>query len=248
METDADKLIDELSKKLAEYAGAVDLGSLRFTKSVTEDKDWMNSWKENFKPIRVADDIVIKPTWEAGLELKNTDTIIEIDPGSAFGTGTHETTKLCVTAIKKYLKKDDAVIDVGTGSGILSILAMKLGAKCAVGTDIDANAVSTAKTNTVLNKITKNVVYLEGDVIGDEKIRKEVGYQMYDIVVANILADVVIPLTDVLKDMIKPGGTFITSGIIKERAGEVESALAKNNLKVVDKLELGDWVCFVAKA
>ncbi|MCR5637867.1 MAG: 50S ribosomal protein L11 methyltransferase [Lachnospiraceae bacterium] len=248
METDADKLIDELSKKLAEYAGAVDLGSLKFTKSVTEDKDWMNSWKQNFKPIRVADDIVIKPTWEAGLELKNTDTIIEIDPGSAFGTGTHETTKLCVTAIKKYLKKDDAVIDVGTGSGILSILAMKLGAKCAVGTDIDANAVSTAKTNTVLNKITKNVVYLEGDVIGDEKIRKEVGYQMYDVVVANILADVVIPLTDVLKDMIKPGGTFITSGIIKERAGDVEAALAKNNLKVVDKLELGDWVCFVAKA
>ena len=248
METDADKLIDELSKKLAEYAGAVDLGSLRFTKSVTEDKDWMNSWKENFKPIRVADDIVIKPTWEAGLELKNTDTIIEIDPGSAFGTGTHETTKLCVTAIKKYLKKDDAVIDVGTGSGVLSILALMYGAGHCVGTDLDKGAIPAIAENLEANGYTdKDLKLIIGNIIDDKKVQDEVGYEKYDVVLANILPVVLVPLAPVIGQFMKKGAVFITSGIMNEKGEEVAAAHRAAGFTDIEMIHQGDWVSVTSR-
>jgi ribosomal protein L11 methyltransferase len=247
MDTDADRLISELKKRLEEIGRTVDIGSGKITKSVTEDKDWMNNWKKYFKPFRVDDDIVIKPTWETLGDLKQSDMLVEIDPGMAFGTGTHETTKLCIKALKKYLKKDDNVLDIGTGSGILSIISKKLGGRCAVGTDIDPEAIKTARENTVINKITKDVIYIEGDVIKDAAIRTEVGSKVWNIVIANILADVVIPLTDVVSDMMAPDGLFICSGIIKERATDVEKALKKNKLSIVEKSELKDWVCFVCR-
>ena len=247
MDTDADRLISELKKRLGEIGRTVDIGSGKITKSVTEDKDWMNNWKKYFKPFRVDDDIVIKPTWETLGDLKQSDMLVEIDPGMAFGTGTHETTKLCIKALKKYLKKDDNVLDIGTGSGILSIISKKLGGRCAVGTDIDPEAIKTARENTVINKITKDVIYIEGDVIKDAAIRTEVGSKVWNIVIANILADVVIPLTDVVSDMMAPDGLFICSGIIKERATDVEKALKKNKLSIVEKSELKDWVCFVCR-
>jgi ribosomal protein L11 methyltransferase len=247
MDTDADGLISELKKRLEEIGRTVDIGSGKITKSVTEDKDWMNNWKKYFKPFRVDDDIVIKPTWETLGDLKQSDMLVEIDPGMAFGTGTHETTKLCIKALKKYLKKDDNVLDIGTGSGILSIISKKLGGRCAVGTDIDPEAIKTARENTVINKITKDVIYIEGDVIKDAAIRTEVGSKVWNIVIANILADVVIPLTDVVSDMMAPDGLFICSGIIKERATDVEKALKKNKLSIVEKSELKDWVCFVCR-
>ena len=235
----------------------MNVGSGRLHISQTEDKDWINNWKKFFKPFRVDENIVIKPTWTELDESKEEDIILEIDPGISFGTGGHETTKLAMLALKKYLKIDDIVLDAGSGSGILSILAMKLGAKEVLGIDIDDNATRSAMENARVNNLDlsmqedredyKGLRFVTGNIIEDEGIRKQVGKNKYHIVVANILADVIIPMSALIGENLKEGGYFISSGIINTKEQEVKEALIDNKFKIIEINRMKDWVSFVAQ-
>ena len=241
------KTIDKVAGGLKELSEYVDIGEGSISMSETEEKDWINNWKEFFKPFRVDENIVIKPTWESLDKVKEDDIVIEIDPGTAFGTGSHETTKLCILSLKKYLKSTWKVLDVGCGSGILSIIALKLGADKALGIDIDPNAIEAAYENAKVNHISQgDLTIMSGNIIDDANVRKEIGFQTYDIVVANILADVIIPLSAIIQKHMKPDGLFITSGIINTRKKEVKEALLFNGFEVIETNEMGEWVSFVA--
>ena len=243
--------VPQLQRKIEEGLKELSLfinigeGTLQF--SDTDDKDWLNNWKEFFKPFRVADDIIIKPTWEELPEHKEGDLVIEIDPGVAFGTGAHETTKLCILGLRKYITSDTQLLDVGCGSGILSIIGLKLGAKHALGTDIDEHALEATKENIVVNHIAgEQFDLLAGNIISEEEIQQKVGMKKYDVVVANILADIIIPLSGEIMQHMKEDGVFISSGILNTKADEVQDALLKNGFKIIEKNEMGDWVSFVA--
>lgn len=243
--------VPQLQRKIEEGLKELSLfinigeGTLQF--SDTDDKDWLNNWKEFFKPFRVADDIIIKPTWEELPEHKEGDLVIEIDPGIAFGTGAHETTKLCILGLRKYITSDTQLLDVGCGSGILSIIGLKLGAKHALGTDIDEHALEATKENIVVNHIAgEQFDLLAGNIISEEEIQQKVGMKKYDVVVANILADIIIPLSGEIMQHMKEDGVFISSGILNTKADEVQHALLKNGFKIIEKNEMGDWVSFVA--
>lgn len=243
--------VPQLQRKIEEGLKELSLfinigeGTLQF--SDTDDKDWLNNWKEFFKPFRVADDIIIKPTWEELPEHKEEDLVIEIDPGIAFGTGAHETTKLCILGLRKYITSDTQLLDVGCGSGILSIIGLKLGAKHALGTDIDEHALVATKENIVVNHIAEEQFdLLAGNIISEEEIQQKVGMKKYDVVVANILADIIIPLSGEIMQHMKEDGVFISSGILNTKANEVQDALLKNGFKIIEKNEMGDWVSFVA--
>lgn len=261
VEEDENEIISKVKEGLEELSAFVNIGSGEIKASETEDKDWMNNWKEFFKPFRVDDTIVIKPTWETLSEVKDTDLVIEIDPGTAFGTGSHETTKLCILNMKKYMKPGDNLLDLGCGSGILSIIGMKLGANLAVATDIDENAVNASVENAEVNHlkvkrleesdtVLRNeglLELLDGNVIDDANLRKNIGQNCYDVVVSNILADVIIPLSDVVAEFMKPDGVWISSGIIDMKEEEVKQALDKNGFDIVEVTKMGDWVSIVAK-
>lgn len=243
--------VPQLQRKIEEGLKELSLfinigeGTLQF--SDTDDKDWLNNWKEFFKPFRVADDINIKPTWEELPEHKEEDLVIEIDPGIAFGTGAHETTKLCILGLRKYITSDTQLLDVGCGSGILSIIGLKLGAKHALGTDIDEHALEATKENIVVNHIAEEQFdLLAGNIISEEEIQQKVEMKKYDVVVANILADIIIPLSGEIMQHMKEDGVFISSGILNTKADEVQDALLKNGFKIIEKNEMGDWVSFVA--
>lgn len=243
--------VPQLQRKIEEGLKELSLfinigeGTLQF--SDTDDKDWLNNWKEFFKPFRVADDIIIKPTWEELPEHKEGDLVIEIDPGIAFGTGAHETTKLCILGLRKYITSDTQLLDVGCGSGILSIIGLKLGAKHALGTDIDEHALEATKENIVVNHIAgEQFDLLAGNIISEEEIQQKVWMKKYDVVVANILADIIIPLSGEIMQHMKEDGVFISSGILNTKADEVQDALLKNGFKIIEKNEMGDWVSFVA--
>lgn len=249
-EQDTKALLNEVMAGLEELSGYVEVGSKRITVSETEDKDWINNWKQFFKPFRVDETIVIKPTWEELTDQKEEDLVIEIDPGTSFGTGAHETTKLCIKGIKKYMKPDAVVLDAGSGSGILSIIAKKLGAKEVLGIDIDENATNSAIENAAVNDLSikaGSLNFVTGNVIEDAGIRTTIGKEKYDLVVANILADVIIPLSDVIGENLKPGGIFISSGIIDTKEAAVRNALEKNHFTVLEVYHMGDWVSFVVK-
>lgn len=264
-DTDIEALRANIAEGLSELRQFVDVGSGELSVSETEDKDWINNWKEFFKPFRVDDGIVIKPTWEELTEKKEDDLVVEIDPGTAFGTGAHETTKLCIGNLKKYLKEGDTVFDVGCGSGILSIISMLLGAGYAAAVDIDPIAVDVTAENAAVNQLTAEICkkgadglpvftkksgmieVTDGNVIGDAALRGAVGLHQYDIVVANILADVIIPLSGVAREFMKPGALFISSGIIHMKQEAVEEALKENGFEIVEIVTLGDWVSIVAK-
>ena len=268
-EEDEKTLIEEIKTSLEEGREFLDIGTCTITASKTEDKDWINNWKEFFKPFRVDNTIVIKPTWEELTDSKPEDMVIEIDPGTAFGTGAHETTKLCILNLKKYLKSGDKVLDLGYGSGILSIVSRKLGSEYVMGTDIDPIAVEVSAENAHVNhikaaysleapgasaKIDKELEEAAGEgcafyacnVIEDEKARNIIG-SGYNIVVANILADVIIPLSKYVKEFMKEDGYFISSGIIDMKADEVKTALTENGYDIVEETRMGDWVSYVAK-
>lgn len=233
---------------LKELRDFVDIGAGTIAESETEDKDWINNWKQYFKPFTV-DNILIKPTWEEIPEKDKDKLLIEIDPGTAFGTGMHETTQLCMKQLEKYVTQDTEILDVGTGSGILSIVALKLGAKSAVGTDLDPNAISAAKENMMANHIKEEdfLVYI-GNVIEDKELTDKIGYQKYDIVTANILADIIIPLQKVIPVFLKKGGIFISSGIIDKKEEAVREALEKNpDLEIIETTYQGEWVSITAK-
>ncbi|NLL73782.1 MAG: 50S ribosomal protein L11 methyltransferase [Clostridiales bacterium] len=256
-----DGLIMSVKEGLKEISTFIDVGSANVTLVETEDKDWLNNWKEFFKPFRVDDTIVIKPTWEKLTDAKESDLVIEIDPGISFGTGSHETTKLCILAIKKHLKPGNMVLDAGSGSGILSIVANKLGAEKVLGIDIDPIATKSAIENAQVNKIDSlewilednrnmpetDLVFATGNIIEDNGIRSLIGREKYDLVVANILADVIIPMSGVIQENMKKGALFISSGIIDTKEDEVKASLEKNNFTILEINRMGDWVSFVAQ-
>lgn len=244
---DEAETLRQVRKGLEDIAAFVSIGEGTILRSETEDKDWINNWKEFFHPFTV-DDILIKPTWEEIPKQDEDKLLIQIDPGTAFGTGQHETTQLCIRALKKYLRQGDRVLDLGTGSGILSVCALKLGAVYACGTDLDENAVHAVYENMTVNGIPQTQYrVICGNIIDDEAVKAESGYD-YDIVVANILADVIIPLQAVVPPHLKRGGIFITSGIINMKERAVREALEANpELEILETVCQGEWVSITAR-
>ena len=244
---DYTELLKQVKTELEELRKIVDVGTGVITSDQTEDLDWINNWKKFFSSFDI-DDILIKPTWE---ELKEEDKdkfLIEIDPGVSFGTGKHETTQLCIRQLRKYLKKGDRVLDVGCGSGILSIVAMKLGASHVVGTDLDENCMTSTYENMEVNHLPKEMgEFYVGNLIDDVALQEKVGTEVYDIVVANILADVIIPMAPVIPARLKKGGVFITSGIIDFKENEVKEAIEKAGLTVLEINHQGEWVNITAQ-
>ncbi len=218
------------------------IGDGTVTIEETEDIDWINNWKQYFHQFWI-DDILVIPSWEKPLEEDREPALtFHIDPGTAFGTGMHETTRLCIQQIRKYLTPETTLLDVGTGSGILSILSLMLGAKYAVGTDLDPCALPAVEENLQANGVPAEKFHmLLGNLINDPQIQKEVGEDGYEIVVANILPDVLIPLTPVAARCVKKGGVYITSGIIEGREDSVVKAMEETGLEVVDVSALGEW-------
>jgi ribosomal protein L11 methyltransferase len=249
-EENVEELLSKVKEGLIELSVFCTVGSGNITVTETEDKDWINNWKEFFKPFRVDDTIVIKPTWEELTDRKEGDLVIEIDPGTSFGTGSHETTKLCIVGLKNYIQPDSVILDAGSGSGILSIIAKKLGAKEVLGIDIDPIATNSAIENAEVNGLTiqeGTLSFVTGNIIEDDGIRNKIGKEKYDLVVANILADVIIPLSDVIGENLRPGGIFISSGIINTKEAAVRDALLKNHFKILEVNKMADWVSFVAE-
>ena len=226
----------------------VDVGSGVITSSDTEDLDWMNNWKEYFHSFAI-EDILIKPTWEDLKEEDKDKLLIEIDPGISFGTGKHETTQLCIRQLIKYVRKcpDAKILDVGCGSGILSIVSLKLGASEVVGTDLDENCMRSTAENMKVNHLAEESgKFYVGNLIDDTELQNTVGRECFDIVVANILADVIIPMASVIPERLKEGGIFITSGIIDFKEGEVKQAIEKAGLKILEIHRQGEWVNITA--
>ena len=247
VDEDKEKVLADVRAALAEMQEFLDLGECTITESETEDKDWINNWKQYFKQFYV-DDILIIPSWEEVKPEDRDKMIIHIDPGTAFGTGMHETTQLCIRQLKKYVTKDTELLDVGTGSGILSIIALKLGARHAVGTDLDPCAVPAVEENKEVNGIPVEAFdMMIGNIIDDKEVQDKVGYEKYDIVTANILADVLVPLTPVIVHQMKPGAVYITSCILEVKEEVVKEAVVAAGLEVVEVTHQGEWVSVTAR-
>lgn len=246
--SDLERILEEIEQGLDELSAFVDVGERTIVASETEDKDWINNWKQYFKPFTV-DDILIKPTWEEIPEEHQDKLLIQIDPGTAFGTGQHETTQLCIRQLRKYITEETRILDVGTGSGILGITALKLGAREVFGTDLDENAIVAVRENLEANQISPDsFCVLQGNIIDDQAVQDQAGYECYDIVVANILADVIILLQKEIPAHLKKGGIFITSGIINMKEEAVKAALAENEaLEVIETTYQGEWVSITAR-
>jgi len=240
-------ILEQVRLGLEELKEYTNLGEGTITSSTTEDLDWINNWKKYFKQFYV-DDILIIPSWEEVKEEDKGKLIIHIDPGTAFGTGMHETTQLCIRQLKKHVNKETKLLDVGCGSGILSIIALKLGAGSAIGTDLDPCAISATNENIEVNKIIPETFeVLIGNIIDDQEVQDKVGYESYDIVVANILADVLVPLTPVIVKQLRIGGIYITSGIIDDKEETVLAAVKESGLEVLEVTYQGEWVSITAR-
>ncbi|MCI7322324.1 MAG: 50S ribosomal protein L11 methyltransferase [Lachnospiraceae bacterium] len=253
---DQTEILKKVKVGLEQLRSMVEVGTGVITSSETEDLDWINNWKKYFTSFTI-EDILIKPTWE---ELKEEDRdkfLIEIDPGISFGTGKHETTQLCIRQLLKYIRgngeytpaeQHPKVLDVGCGSGILSIVALKLGAGAVVGTDLDEDCMISTRDNMEVNHLDPSLgTFYVGNLIDDTKLQETVGTEEYDIVVANILADVIIPMAPVIPDRLKKGGHFITSGIIDFKEQEVKEAIEAAGLTVVEINHQGEWVNITAQ-
>lgn len=242
-----EQVLDMVNQELESLREFLDIGEGTIAVDETEDIDWINNWKQYFKQFYV-DDILIIPSWEEVKEEDQDRMIIHIDPGTAFGTGMHETTQLCIRQLKKYVTEDTVLLDVGTGSGILSIVALKLGAAHAVGTDLDPCAVPAVEENKEANQIPdEDFAMMIGNIIDDKEIQDAVGYEKYDIVTANILADVLVPLTPVIVHHLKKGGIYITSGILDVKESVVVEAVEKAGLEVLEVTRQGEWVSVTAR-
>lgn len=240
-------MVEQVKQELDDIRTYMEIGDGSIAVSETEDKDWINNWKEFFHQFYI-DDILVIPSWEKMDEADNGRMVLHIDPGTAFGTGMHETTQLCIRQLRRFVTSQTRILDVGTGSGILSILSLMFGAKEAVGTDLDPCAVNAVDDNKKNNGIKEEKFQLLiGDIITDQKIQDAVGYDSYDIVVANILADVLVPLTPVITHHLKSGGVYITSGIINDKEDIVREAVTGAGLDILDVTYQGEWVCITAR-
>ena len=249
LEEDADKeaILKDVREALDDLKNFMDIGEATIEESQTEDKDWINNWKQYFHPFYV-DDILIVPSWEEVKAEDKDKMILHIDPGTAFGTGMHETTQLVIRQLKKYVTPDTEMLDVGTGSGILGIVALKLGAKHVLGTDLDPCAVPAVAENKEANQIVDETFDMViGNIIDDKAIQDQAGYEKYDIVTANILADVLIPLTPVIVNQMKKGAYYITSGILDVKEEVVVEAVKAAGLTVVEVTHQGEWVSVTAR-
>jgi ribosomal protein L11 methyltransferase len=244
---DKETILSQIQQELEELRFFMDIGEGSVTVTETEDLDWINNWKQYFHQFYI-DDLLVIPSWEDVKEEDKDKKILHIDPGTAFGTGMHETTQLCIRQIKKFLTPQTELLDVGTGSGILAILALMYGAKHAVGTDLDPCAVEAVAQNMEANHIPpESFQMMIGNIITDKEVQDKVGYERYDIVVANILADVLVPLTPVIIHQMKKGAVYITSGIINTKEDEVRAAVEAAGLEILEVTYQGEWVSVTAR-
>ena len=246
-DVDKQELLLKVRQELEEMRSYLNVGECTIEESQTEDVDWVNNWKQYFHQFYI-DDILVIPSWE-NVEAKDSDKmVIHIDPGTAFGTGMHETTQLCIRQLKKYVTEDTEILDVGCGSGILGMLALKFGAKHSVGTDLDPCAIDATYENMDNNGISRDQYeVMIGNIIDDKAVQDKVGYEKYDIVAANILADVLVPLTPVIIHQMKKGGIYITSGIIEDKEDVVVKAVKEAGLEVLEVNHQAEWVSVTAR-
>lgn len=246
-DTDEKAVMASVRKELEELRAFCDIGEGSIEVEETEDIDWINNWKQYFHQFYI-DDLLVIPSWETVEEEDQGKMVLHIDPGTAFGTGMHETTQLCIRQLKKYVTPDTVLLDVGTGSGILGILALMFGAQRVVGTDLDICAVEAVRENLESNHIDpENFEMMIGNIITEKEIQDRVGYGCYDIVAANILADVLVALSPVIVNQMKPGGIYITSGIIDDKEAVVVEAVKAAGLEVVEVAHQGEWVGVTAR-
>ena len=246
-EEDVAPVLMNVRKELEDIRAFLDVGECTIEESETEDVDWVNNWKQYFHQFYI-DDILVIPSWEKVKPEDSDKMVIHIDPGTAFGTGMHETTQLCIRALKKYVTSETEILDVGCGSGILGMLALKFGAKHSLGTDLDPCAIDATHENMEVNGIRKDQYeVMIGNIIDDKAVQDAVGYEKYDIVAANILADVLVPLTPVIIHQMKPGAVYITSGIIEDKENVVVEAVKAAGLEVLEVNHQGEWVSVVAR-
>lgn len=246
-EEDVAPVLMNVRKELEDMRAFLDVGECTIEESETEDVDWVNNWKQYFHQFYI-DDILVIPSWEKVKPEDSDKMVIHIDPGTAFGTGMHETTQLCIRALKKYVTSETEILDVGCGSGILGMLALKFGAKHSLGTDLDSCAIDATHENMEVNGIRKDQYeVMIGNIIDDKAVQDAVGYEKYDIVAANILADVLVPLTPVIIHQMKPGAVYITSGIIEDKENVVVEAVKAAGLEVLEVNHQGEWVSVVAR-
>lgn len=248
-----EEIREKMAAKIEEIRAFSDVGEGTIAIDETEDIDWINNWKQYFHQFWI-DDVLVIPSWEQPEKVmengreKVPGLVFHIDPGTAFGTGMHETTQLCIRELRKYITPDTVLLDVGTGSGILALLALKLGIKCAVGTDLDPCAVPAIEDNIAANGVDPALFkVILGNLIDDPEVQREVGEECYDVVLANILPDVLIPLTPRAVRCMKPGAVYITSGILIERAESVKEAMRAAGLEVTGETRQGEWCCVVGK-
>ena len=240
IEDEAETIVSFIKNRIEEIKSlGIDVGEGKVLYAKVKEEDWANNWKKYYKPTKIGANIVVKPIWEEYIKASD-EIVLELDPGMAFGTGTHETTRMCVEAIEKYVESNMDVFDIGTGSGILAIAAAMLGAKKVVGVDLDPVAVDSARENIKFNNLN-NIEVLEGNLI-------DVVQGKADIVVANIIAEIICLLTEDVKKVLKEGGLFITSGIIHDRRDMVIDKLQKEGFEIVEVNKDGEWNCIIAKA
>ena len=246
-EEDVAPVLMNVRKELEDMRAFLDVGECTIEESETEDVDWVNNWKQYFHQFYI-DDILVIPSWEKVKPEDSDKMVIHIDPGTAFGTGMHETTQLCIRALKKYVTSETEILDVGCGSGILGMLALKFGTKHSLGTDLDPCAIDATHENMEVNGIRKDQYeVMIGNIIDDKAVQDAVGYEKYDIVAANILADVLIPLTPVICHQMKPGALYITSGILDVKEDVVVKAVKDAGLEVLEVTHQGEWVSVTAR-
>lgn len=247
VEEDQESVLAAVREELAQIGTYMDVGEAEIEESQTEDVDWINNWKKYFHQFTI-DDVLIIPSWEQVTPEDEDKMIIHIDPGTAFGTGMHETTQLCIRQLKKYVTEETVVLDVGCGSGILGMLALKFGAGYSVGTDLDPCAITATHENMEANGISRRQYeVMIGNIIDDEEVQKQAGYERFDIAAANILADVLVPLTPVIREHLKSGGIYITSGIIEEKEETVVEAVKTAGFEVLEVTRQGEWVSVTAR-
>ena len=245
--TTAKEVLAKVKAELEELRFFMEIGEGSVSVDETEDIDWINNWKQYFHQFTI-DDVLVIPSWEEVAQEDKDKMILHIDPGTAFGTGMHDTTQLCIRQLRTHITSETVLLDVGTGSGILAILALMFGAKKAIGTDLDPCAIEAVRENKEVNGIRpEDFELLIGNIITEKEIQDQVGYECYDIVVANILADVLVPLTPVIVHQLKKGGIYITSGIIDDKESVVVEAVRAAGLELLEVTYQGEWVSVTAR-